>query len=55
MTQLQYLNLRIIELTARKEAAEDYTMNEAIQIEATLLKAQIEALIAKSLELQDAH
>jgi hypothetical protein len=44
MTKKEYLELRILELTARKDAAEDYCMNTAMGIEATLLKAQIEVL-----------
>ena len=52
MTEQQYINIRILELTARKEAAENYCMNIAMGIEVELLKAQIEALIEKALFLK---
>jgi len=50
MTKQEYLKLRILELTARKEAAENYVMNTQMQIEANLLTAQIGILFAEYLE-----
>jgi hypothetical protein len=53
MTEQEYIKIRILELTARKEAAEDYSMNNAMQIEAILLKAQIEALVKRHFEIKE--
>jgi hypothetical protein len=52
MTKQEYIELRVLELTARKERAEDYCLNNQMQIEGSLLGAQIEALISESLRLK---
>lgn len=44
MTKLVYIELRILELTARLLCAEGYIFNIALQLEAEMLRAQIKAL-----------
>ena len=44
MTKLEYIELRIMELTARKKRAEGYCYNTSLQLEAEMLRAQIKAL-----------
>jgi hypothetical protein len=52
MTKYEYIEIRILELTARKEMAENFRADNAMALEVILLAAQIDALVGEHLKMK---
>jgi hypothetical protein len=52
MTKLEYIEIRIVELTARMIEAEKFCVNDSMHVECRLLSAQIDALVGEHLKIK---